>query len=53
MGLLERLGIILQIIVIPILAWIIAIERRLSNLEGKIDMLIRMVNDGERREDTK
>jgi hypothetical protein len=53
MELLERLGTLLQVIIIPILAWIIAIERRLSILEGKIDMLIRMVNNDERREDTK
>jgi hypothetical protein len=53
MELLERFGTLLQIIIIPILAWIIAIERRLSILEGKIDMLIRMVNDEKRREDTK
>jgi len=31
---------LLQILVIPILAWVIHIERRLSRLEGKFSTLI-------------
>lgn len=50
---LETVKVILNIIIIPVFAWIISIERRLSRLEGKIDVLIREINDERKKEDTR
>lgn len=50
---LEAVRTILNIIIIPVFAWIISIERRLSRLEGKIDVLIKEINDERKKEDTR
>ena len=41
---LEVIRDILQALIIPVLAWLIAIERRLSKLEGRCDMMVRILN---------
>lgn len=43
---------LLQVAIIPVLAWVIAIERRLSRLEGRLDILIRQLNEHRNEKNT-